>query len=99
MAEGIAREARLRLFEPRVLAMDAYPVATLPSEQAAVFVASTTGQVQGHARTHGHGCSDSTEGQAVRVGPRAANKAALWPQVGACNGLNSNALSSSIRTR
>jgi sulfite reductase alpha subunit-like flavoprotein len=45
VAEGIAREARLMLFEPRVLAMDAYPAAGLPGEAAVVFVASTTGQV------------------------------------------------------
>lgn len=46
VAEAIAREARLLLFEPRVLAMDAYPVPSLPTEQTAVFVASTTGQVR-----------------------------------------------------
>lgn len=46
VAEAVAREARLRLFEPRVLAMDAYPVLGLPSEPAVVFVASTTGQVR-----------------------------------------------------
>jgi hypothetical protein len=46
VAEGIAREARLLLFEPRVLAMDAFPVAALPAEPAVVFVASTTGQAR-----------------------------------------------------
>jgi len=50
VAEGIAREARLMLFEPRVLAMDAYPVTGLPAEAAVVFVASTTGQVRFYGR-------------------------------------------------
>lgn len=45
VAEGIAREGRLLLFEPRVLPMDAYPVQSLPGEAAVVLVTSTTGQV------------------------------------------------------
>ncbi|GFR48013.1 hypothetical protein Agub_g9842 [Astrephomene gubernaculifera] len=44
VAERIGREARLRLFKPRVVAMDSYDVTSLPSEQLLVCVTSTTGQ-------------------------------------------------------
>ena len=46
VAERIGREAQRRHFRPRVLPADAYlpSVASLPTEPALVFVASTTGQ-------------------------------------------------------
>ncbi|GIL99953.1 hypothetical protein Vretimale_4988, partial [Volvox reticuliferus] len=44
VAERVGREARLRLFIPRVLPMDSYDVTHLPSEGLIVCVASTTGQ-------------------------------------------------------
>ncbi|KAG2485235.1 hypothetical protein HYH03_016021 [Edaphochlamys debaryana] len=44
VAERVGREARLRLFAPRVLAMDSYDVTSLPAERLVVLVASTTGQ-------------------------------------------------------
>lgn len=45
MAERIGREARLRLYSPRVVAMDSYDVTSLPAEPLVVFVTATTGQV------------------------------------------------------
>jgi hypothetical protein len=45
VAERIVREAKLQLFMPRVLPMDAFDVAQLPDERFVVFVVSTTGQV------------------------------------------------------
>ncbi|KAG2430599.1 hypothetical protein HXX76_010117 [Chlamydomonas incerta] len=44
VAERIGREARLRLFSPRVVAMDSYDVTCLPAEALVVFVTATTGQ-------------------------------------------------------
>lgn len=46
VAERVGREAARRHYAPRVLPADAYvpSVASLPSEPALVFVASTTGQ-------------------------------------------------------
>ncbi|EFJ42595.1 hypothetical protein VOLCADRAFT_83643 [Volvox carteri f. nagariensis] len=44
VAERIGREARLRLFSPRVVAMDSYDVSQLPGERLVVCVTSTTGQ-------------------------------------------------------
>ena len=44
VAERIGREAARRSLRPRVLAMDAYVAARLPTEPLVVFVASTTGQ-------------------------------------------------------
>ncbi|GBF88274.1 hypothetical protein Rsub_00986 [Raphidocelis subcapitata] len=44
VAEAIGRDAAALLFAPRVMPMDAYPVADLPGEGAVVFVAATTGQ-------------------------------------------------------
>eukprot|EP00775_Hariotina_reticulata_P011858 gene11858-12002_t len=44
VAERISREARLMLFSPVVLPMDAYPMQHLPQERYVVFVAATTGQ-------------------------------------------------------
>lgn len=49
VAEHIGREAKRRRYVPRVLAMDAFTVQSLPLETAILFVASTTGQV-------GQGC-------------------------------------------
>lgn len=46
MAERVAREARLLLFSPAVMPMDAYPIQQLPAERLVVLVASTTGQVR-----------------------------------------------------
>ena len=48
VAERVAREAQRRRFAPRVMAMDAYSVAVLPSERLVVLVASTTGQAWSH---------------------------------------------------
>lgn len=45
MAERIGREAKLRQYAPRVMAMDAFDVRLLPEEPLVVFVTSTTGQV------------------------------------------------------
>lgn len=45
VAERLAREADIMLFQPRVLAMDSLDVTTLPAQQAVVFVAATAGQV------------------------------------------------------
>ena len=45
VAERIAREARARHYQPRVLPMDAYDVRMLPEEEQVILVASTTGQV------------------------------------------------------
>lgn len=45
VAERISREAKLRLYRPRVLAMDAYPMQQLTTERAVVFVTATAGQV------------------------------------------------------
>lgn len=44
VAEHIGREAKRRRYVPRVLAMDAFTVQSLPLETAILFVASTTGQ-------------------------------------------------------
>eukprot|EP00198_Chlamydomonas_reinhardtii_P004798 XP_001694134.1 NADPH-dependent flavin reductase [Chlamydomonas reinhardtii] len=44
VAERIGREARLRLYSPRVVAMDSYDVTSLPAEPLVVFVTATTGQ-------------------------------------------------------
>ncbi|KAG2446563.1 hypothetical protein HYH02_008550 [Chlamydomonas schloesseri] len=44
VAERIGREARLRLYSPRVVAMDSYVVTNLPSEPLVVFVTATAGQ-------------------------------------------------------
>ncbi|MEW5297446.1 MAG: hypothetical protein WDW36_000654 [Sanguina aurantia] len=44
VAERLAREADIMLFQPRVLAMDSLDVTTLPAQQAVVFVAATAGQ-------------------------------------------------------
>lgn len=41
----MGREAKLRLFAPRVLSMDAYDVSRLPEERLVVFVVATAGQV------------------------------------------------------
>ena len=49
VAERIAREARARHWQPRVLPMDAYDVQKLPEEEQAIMIASTTGQVLNHA--------------------------------------------------
>jgi hypothetical protein len=49
VAEAIGRDAAALLFAPRVMPMDAYPVADLPGEAAIVLVASTTGQARGRA--------------------------------------------------
>lgn len=45
VAERIGREAKLRHYHPRIMAMDAFPVTQLPQWELVVFVASTTGQV------------------------------------------------------
>ena len=45
VAERIGREAKLRHYAPRVMAMDAFDVRLLPEESLVIFVASTTGQV------------------------------------------------------
>eukprot|EP00878_Enallax_costatus_P037405 GHUV01042247.1.p3 GENE.GHUV01042247.1~~GHUV01042247.1.p3 ORF type:complete len:124 (+),score=30.24 GHUV01042247.1:1675-2046(+) len=44
VAERVAREARLLLYAPSIMPMDAYPMQLLPEERFAVFVTSTTGQ-------------------------------------------------------
>ncbi|KAL6761786.1 hypothetical protein V8C86DRAFT_3013104 [Haematococcus lacustris] len=44
VAERMAREARFMRLMPRCMAMDAYDVSRLPSEQLALLVTSTTGQ-------------------------------------------------------
>lgn len=51
VAERVAREAKQRHFQPRVVAMDAYALAELPAEQLVVLVASTTGQVPHPSRS------------------------------------------------
>ena len=45
VADRIGREAKLRHYHPRIMAMDAFPVTQLPQWELVVFVASTTGQV------------------------------------------------------
>jgi sulfite reductase alpha subunit-like flavoprotein len=45
VAERMAREARLLLFTPSVMPMDAYPLQHLPDEKFVVLVTATTGQV------------------------------------------------------
>lgn len=50
VAERMAREARLLLFTPSIMPMDAYPIQQLPEEQYVVFVTSTTGQVSCRSR-------------------------------------------------
>jgi sulfite reductase alpha subunit-like flavoprotein len=45
VAERVAREARLLLFAPSVMPMDAYPLQHLPDEKFVVLVTATTGQV------------------------------------------------------
>ncbi|EIE26765.1 riboflavin synthase domain-like protein [Coccomyxa subellipsoidea C-169] len=44
VAERIGREAKLRQYAPRVMAMDAFDVRLLPEESLVIFVTSTTGQ-------------------------------------------------------
>jgi hypothetical protein len=45
VAERIVRDAKRRGIRPRLLAMNAYSVQSLPEERLVVFVTSTTGQV------------------------------------------------------
>jgi sulfite reductase alpha subunit-like flavoprotein len=45
VAERVAREARLLLFAPSVMPMDAYPLQHLPDEKFVILVTATTGQV------------------------------------------------------
>ncbi|WIA13190.1 hypothetical protein OEZ85_006782 [Tetradesmus obliquus] len=44
VAERVAREARLLLFAPSIMPMDAYPLQHLPDEKLVVLVTATTGQ-------------------------------------------------------
>lgn len=53
VAERIAREGKRRHFAPRVMAMDAFPVTSIPEERIVVFVCSTTGQASSdHSLAH-----------------------------------------------
>uniref|UniRef100_A0A383VDI1 NADPH-dependent diflavin oxidoreductase 1 n=1 Tax=Tetradesmus obliquus TaxID=3088 RepID=A0A383VDI1_TETOB len=44
VAERVAREARLLLFAPSIMPMDAYPLQHLPDEKLVALVTATTGQ-------------------------------------------------------
>jgi sulfite reductase alpha subunit-like flavoprotein len=50
VAERIEREAKARHYAARAVAMSAYDIRQLPQEQAVIFVASTTGQVDSSSR-------------------------------------------------
>ena len=54
VAERIAREGKRRHFAPRVMAMDAFPVTSIPEERIVVFVCSTTGQASGDHSLKAH---------------------------------------------
>lgn len=45
VAERVAREARVLLFAPSIMPMDAYPMQHLPEERFVLLITATTGQV------------------------------------------------------